>query len=150
MKLTIEGMTADELLIVLKGLHIREAQLRNASEYNNKAVIDTAFDIVKAETKIEKGAIKSTLREAHIVRARFMVARLLKEFSRMTLREIGNEIGGRDHSSVIHAVETHKGDCEFDKDAMKQWLRVYSAMEDAIVNNETIKEITIQHLNQTS
>jgi len=145
MKLTIEGMSADELLTVLKGLRIREQQLRRIISFSNQDVIDAAFSTVLHITNVNKGLIKSTKRDSIVVRARYHVIRLIREFSSLSLVEIGNEVGGRDHSSVIHAIETHKNDCEFNQDYARQWLQVKQHMEDLVGNSEFTKELSLNH-----
>ena len=49
--------------------------------------------------------IKSPKRSAHLVRARQIAMYLLKKELNLTLVEIGNVLGGRDHTTVIHGLE---------------------------------------------
>lgn len=54
---------------------------------------------------VKSTQIKGPKREASLVRARQVLMYLLKKELRMTYVEIGNVIGGRDHTTVIHGVE---------------------------------------------
>lgn len=54
---------------------------------------------------IKPTALKSAKREARLVRARQICMYLLKKELSLTYSEIGNILGGRDHTTVIHGVE---------------------------------------------
>jgi chromosomal replication initiator protein len=60
------------------------------------------IELVKDEFKIDF-VIKSRKRE--IISARFACAYLLKKFTGLTLIEIAEYIGSKDHTSVIHAIK---------------------------------------------
>ncbi len=67
-----------------------------------------AEDIVKYVCdfyNVKSTQIKGPKREASLVRARHVLMYLLKKELGMTYVEIGNVIGGRDHTTVIHGVE---------------------------------------------
>lgn len=49
--------------------------------------------------------LKGSKRDAFLVKARHVCMFLLKEESKLTFAEIGNLLGGRDHTTVMHAVE---------------------------------------------
>ena len=50
--------------------------------------------------------MKSKTRKREVVEARQMSMTMIKSFTRLSLKAIGNEFGGRDHSTVIHAKQT--------------------------------------------
>lgn len=54
---------------------------------------------------IKPTQIKSPKRSAYLVRARQIAMYLLKKELDLTLVEIGNALGGRDHTTVIHGLE---------------------------------------------
>lgn len=67
-----------------------------------------AEDIIKSVCDfygIKPTQLKGPKREASLVRARQITMYLLKEELGLTLVEIGNILGGRDHTTVIHGVE---------------------------------------------
>ncbi len=54
---------------------------------------------------IKATQLKGKKRDAHLVRPRHVCMYLLKEVGGLTYAEIGNLLGGRDHTTVMHAVE---------------------------------------------
>jgi chromosomal replication initiator protein len=54
-------------------------------------------------------------RKAYIVEARQMCMYFIRKYTRLSLKQTGNELGGLDHSTVIHAVETVKNYLSYDK-----------------------------------
>lgn len=53
-------------------------------------------------------AMKSPSRRTRVVEARYAAMYLAKFFTKLSLKEIGESFGGRDHSSVLYGVETAK------------------------------------------
>lgn len=52
--------------------------------------------------------IKGKCRKKEIVKARHAAAFLIKQHTRLTLELIGEQLGGRDHTSILHAVNCVK------------------------------------------
>jgi hypothetical protein len=61
--------------------------------------------IVCAHTSISESEIRSKRRARRICHARQVFATLAREFTPMTLNEIGECFGGKDHSTVSHAID---------------------------------------------
>jgi chromosomal replication initiator protein len=59
---------------------------------------------VSAFTGISVRDIRSDRRQAPIVRARFIAVHLCREFTSASLPVIGRMLGGRDHTTIIHAL----------------------------------------------
>lgn len=67
-----------------------------------------ADDIIKSVCEfynVKPTQLKSPKRDAALVRARQVTMYLLKNELKLTLVEIGNLLGGRDHTTVMHGVE---------------------------------------------
>ena len=64
---------------------------------------------IAAQYKIPAAAIKGPSRSKHLVAARHLAMHILHRDLGVTLEEIGRMFGGRDHSSVLHAVEKIDG-----------------------------------------
>lgn len=65
-------------------------------------------DVIKTVAdhfRIKQSAIKGLRRTKEIVAARHAAMYILRKFANMSLEEIGQWFSGRDHTSVIHAVE---------------------------------------------
>ncbi len=92
-----------------------------------------ADDIIKEVCNfysIKPTQLKGPKRDASLVRARQITMYMLKAELKLTLVEIGNILGGRDHTTVMHGVEKIEGQLEGnvhisqDISGIKQLLRV--------------------------
>jgi chromosomal replication initiator protein len=66
---------------------------------------DDIINNICAYYKIKPTQIKSAKRDASLVRARQVAMYILKKDLGLTFVEIGNILGGRDHTTVMHGVE---------------------------------------------
>ncbi|MCP4521207.1 MAG: chromosomal replication initiator protein DnaA [Cytophagales bacterium] len=66
--------------------------------------IDTIQKVVSEYFKVSIEDLKGKTRKRHIVVPRQTAMYIAKEFIQMPLKVIGSHFGGRDHSTVIHAV----------------------------------------------
>ncbi len=75
----------------------------------------TSTQVIDAVAKfydIPVEAIKGQSRQREVVKPRQMAMFLLREEANLSYPKIGREIGGRDHTTVIHAVEKVGGEIE--------------------------------------
>ena len=56
--------------------------------------------------------VKSTTRKREIVETRFAICYFIKSMLNTPLEAIGLLLGGRDHSSIIHAVNTYENEAQ--------------------------------------
>ncbi len=96
----MRGNTIDEALI----LTILGKQKEANKVLRPDDVINTICDFFS----IKPTQLKGTKRDAILVRPRHMCMYLLKEEAGLTFVEIGNLLGGRDHTTVMHGVEKVK------------------------------------------
>ena len=68
---------------------------------------------------INAKALKDKIRKKEIVVARQIAIYLAKEFTNYSLKEIGMHFGGRDHSTVIHSIQTVEDLCDVDHEFKK-------------------------------
>jgi chromosomal replication initiator protein len=66
---------------------------------------DDIIDIVCSFYQIKPTQLKSAKRNASLVRARQVAMYLIHKELHLTLVEIGNVLGGRDHTTIIHGVD---------------------------------------------
>lgn len=66
---------------------------------------DQIIDTICEYYTIKATQLKGKKRDAYLVRPRHVCMYLLKEEGGLTFAEIGNLLGGRDHTTVMHAVE---------------------------------------------
>ena len=67
--------------------------------------VDLLLDIVSESTGISITEMKGNKRTRSIVRARHLTMYLARELTDLSLPRIGDSLGGRDHTTVLHAVE---------------------------------------------
>ncbi|MFH1832801.1 MAG: chromosomal replication initiator protein DnaA [Candidatus Levyibacteriota bacterium] len=72
---------------------------------NNIIHPDDIIKTVCSYYDLKSTLVKGPKRDASLVRARQIAMYLLKKETRMTYVEIGNFLGGRDHTTVMHGVE---------------------------------------------
>lgn len=95
---TSEEVTAEEILPFL-------GKARQESFFLHP---DTIVDAICSFYNIKSTQLKGTKRDSFLVGPRHICMFLLKEETRLTYVEIGNLLGGRDHTTVMHAVEKIK------------------------------------------
>lgn len=69
---------------------------------------DDILDIISNESGVGVNEIVSRSRKKEIVNARFIFCSIMKDHYNYSLVYIGELIGGRDHTSVIHAINQHR------------------------------------------
>jgi len=69
---------------------------------------EDVLDIISNESGVGVHEIVSRSRKKEIVNARFIFCSIMKDHYNYSLVYIGELIGGRDHTSVIHAINQHR------------------------------------------
>lgn len=108
---TLEGLllrTITQATSTGKGMSLELAQKALGGMVEEKSSKLYADDVVTAVCEyfnVKPTLLKGPKRDAAIVKARQITMYLLKEELKLTLVEIGNILGGRDHTTVMHGVE---------------------------------------------
>lgn len=102
-------------------LSLAEEQLSDLLSANRRRItIDEIQRTVCAYYKIDKSEMSSKRRARAVVRPRQVAMYLAKNLTPRSYPEIGRKFGGRDHSTVIHAVklidDLRKRDADMDSD----------------------------------
>jgi chromosomal replication initiator protein len=94
-----------------RDLTINEIQLLIKSSEKPKQSVspDDLIKIVAEFYNVEKDAIYKKTRRKEVVKPRQVVMYLLREDFRISYPAIGNKLGGRDHTTVIHSCEKIRG-----------------------------------------
>lgn len=88
-------------------MHLAKAIVQRCiNDITEKVSIEGIQRMVSEYFSISIDAIKGKTRKREVVQARHIGMYLAKEFTENSLRNIGLQFGGRDHSTVIHACET--------------------------------------------
>jgi len=71
-------------------------------------IVDEVVELVAGVTGFTVSEIKSNWRKREVVLARFIVVYLIRDMygSSVSLKTLGMCLGGRDHSTIIHAIQT--------------------------------------------
>ncbi|MEL7597932.1 MAG: helix-turn-helix domain-containing protein, partial [Clostridiaceae bacterium] len=76
-----------------------------SNEQNKQVTIDLIQDIVANYFNLKVDELKSSRRTRNIAFPRQIAMYLSRKLTDMSLPKIGEEFGGRDHTTVIHAYE---------------------------------------------
>lgn len=99
-----------------------------AQQPTAETTIEVIQEQVVAHYTISLDALKGKSRKKELVMARQTAMHLIKKYTTHSLKTIGAYFGGRDHTTVIHAVEVI--DDLLDKDP--QYAQVYGSLENKI------------------
>ncbi|MCB0835985.1 MAG: chromosomal replication initiator protein DnaA [Bacteroidetes bacterium] len=88
-------------------LDLARSMLQNfVDTVSREVTIDAIQQIVGDHLDVEVELMKAKTRKRDIVQARQIAMFFAKEMTRHSLKSIGSHFGGRDHSTVIHALQT--------------------------------------------
>ena len=88
-------------------IELARSMLQNFVESVSREItIESIQEIVGEHLSIEVEQMKAKTRKRDIVQARQIAMFFAKEMTRHSLKSIGIHFGGRDHSTVIHALQT--------------------------------------------
>jgi len=95
----------------------------------HQVILKTVADFYNVQTN----DLLKRSRKKEVVRPRQIAMYLLREETRASFPEIGNKLGGRDHSTVIHAYEKIKKEEEGDQVTKQELVlikeRIYQGFE---------------------
>ncbi|MEK7194071.1 MAG: chromosomal replication initiator protein DnaA [Patescibacteria group bacterium] len=104
----------------LKEREIAVADVRNLIKSNQKPKRTVAVkDVVKLISdfySIEEESIYEKTRRKEIIKPRQIIMYILREDFNISYPSIGEKLGGRDHTTVIHSCEKIKADLKLDQD----------------------------------
>ena len=129
---TLEGCIFK--ILAYSSIHKQEIDLDTAREILRDIIKETTAEItieriikcVAEEFGISEEMIKGKRRKKEIVTARQVAMYLARELINMPLKEIGMNFGGKDHTTVLHAIEKIKRTMDHD---IKLRKRVEKLME---------------------
>ena len=103
----------------LKGREIAVADVKNLIKSNQKPKRAVAVkDIVKVISdfySVEEGSIYEKTRRKEVIKPRQVIMYILREDFNISYPSIGEKLGGRDHTTVIHSCEKIKEDLKNDQ-----------------------------------
>ena len=108
----------------LKGRSLSLVEIKNLLKNNMKPKKNMAIkDVVKIVSeyyKIDEPSIYEKIRKKEIVKARQVVMYILREDFNVSYPLIGQKLGGKDHTTVIHSCLKIKGDLKNDPQLLQE------------------------------
>lgn len=92
---------------------------------------DIIIDCVCDYYKVRQTQLKGAKRNAFLVKSRHVCMYLLKEEAHLTYAEIGNLLGGRDHTTVMHGFEKTQANLEADIRIKEDLAKIKEKIRDA-------------------
>ncbi len=88
-------------------LELAKKVLKNLiKERKQEFTVEQIIQIISDYFHIPPKAVKAKTRKREVVQARHLCMFYCKQLTKMSLSSIGAEFGGRDHSTVLHAIKT--------------------------------------------
>lgn len=100
----------------------------SATPEQKRITIQHIFDVVTKYYSVRLSDLQSKKRHKSIAFPRQVCMFLARKHTRYSLEEIGGYFGGRDHTTVLHAVRTVTEDCETDAQIAEQLTHLESQL----------------------
>lgn len=116
----LNSLIVDSALLQRKiDIDLAKYRIKSLVEETQKTIsIEKIIDVVTTHFNIKVVDIKGKTRLREVVLPRQIAMYLTKEFTELSLKTIGYHFGGRDHSTVIHAIQTINDLQNQDRDLM--------------------------------
>jgi chromosomal replication initiator protein len=98
----------------------KQALGENQTHEQKRITIQQIIDAVVKYYNVKVSDLQSKKRHKSIAFPRQVCMFLARQHTRFSLEEIGGYFGGRDHTTVLHAVRTVDSDCKMDSEIAKQ------------------------------
>ena len=106
-------------------LELAKAALGETGTPEQKRItIQQIFDVVTRYYNVRLADLQGKKRHKSIAFPRQVCMFLARKNTPYSLEEIGGYFGGRDHTTVLHAVRTVDGDCKEDPEIAKQLVHL--------------------------
>ncbi len=110
-------------------LDLAKAALGGSTPRDQRQItIQQICDAVTKYYGVRLSDLQSKKRHKSIAFPRQVCMYLARRHTRYSLEEIGGSFGGRDHTTVLHAVRTVTGDCAEDTDIANQVMAIENAL----------------------
>jgi chromosomal replication initiator protein len=97
---------------VFPGLKLTQKEKENLKNSQRslryKMSKDEILEIIAEECSIRVSDITSKTRKTEVVNGRFIFCGVMKEYFGYSLKKIGEFVGGRDHSTIMHSIREYK------------------------------------------
>lgn len=129
-----------ELLKVLEKVNI-DQEIQQIKKMQELSEMNAAYEIYKAVKQATGVEFRTRRRYRSVVDARHLFFYLCRKYTVMSLAEIGREVGGRDHSTVINGIRVAKNLIEVDEDFRQKFERAREIIERIGISETRYSEI---------
>jgi hypothetical protein len=98
------------------------------------------FQLAKDKTGLDKDLILSGCRKPHIIDVKRIIGVILRRHTKMKLWQIGEVLGGLDHSCIIHYLKTNQALMDTDY----QFRDKFVFMERGFLSNRELVEVKLK------
>lgn len=112
----------------------KEVMKNIVKEIQSDVSVDFIQKTVADFFKIDLESMKSKVKKREIVIPRQVAMYFCKRFTQLTLQLIGQSFGGRDHSTVIHALESVEDMMKVDQNFKNQVDELYKKLKNRVGN----------------
>jgi len=98
--------------------------IRNSVKSKKTVSVENIIQIVADYFNIEPDLILKKTRRKEVVRPRQITMYILREDFSIAYPTIGQKLGGRDHTTVIHSYEKIKGELKTDSELVQQLVQI--------------------------
>lgn len=100
--------------------------------------IDLLFKIISKETELSREEIISKIRKPDYADARRIFAVIIKSNFKVSLRDVGEILGGRDHATIISSIKKHEELYDSNKKYIEKYNKINSKfLVSKLVSNKT-------------
>ena len=97
---------------VFPGIKSKDLPKLSKSQKRSQINPEVILKIVSEQCGVSVGDILSRSRKGTIVNARHIYCAIMKKEFGYSYESVGKMVSGRDHTTAIHSVRTHKNRCE--------------------------------------
>jgi chromosomal replication initiator protein len=120
---TLQGMSSAHGRVIDLEM-VKSALGDNASTHQRQITIQQILEAVTKFYNVKLSELQSKKRHKSIAFPRQVCMFLARRHTRFSLEEIGGYFGGRDHTTVLHAVRTVDADCKSDTEVSNQLTQI--------------------------
>lgn len=103
------------------------------TSHDDLAFSDTLqLDILQYDRSVTLTQLQGKSRKREVVRARYLIFLCLFRYTSLTLTTIGKIMGGKDHTTVIHGLNTVMDWLETDDELYADYIRDFMRRKEAI------------------
>jgi chromosomal replication initiator protein len=102
--------------------------IKNSSKPKKMVSVNELIKIISDFFNIDEKSIVDKTRRKEVVRPRQIIMYILREDFNISYPTIGEKLGGRDHTTVIHSCEKVKKDMKIDNSLVQQLTQIRSML----------------------